>query len=88
MQFLPLEMHGVMDCFDVNRACSLLCDCVSQDLDCLNRDLSKVIMVDWNPNATELQPRNTLNIRKWTGDDEDRTLIDLAHFLRSECTLF
>lgn len=59
--------------------------CLFQDLACLNRDLSKVIMVEWNPNATELNPRNTLLIPKWTGSDDDRTLIDLAHFLKSEC---
>ncbi|XP_025105179.1 mitochondrial import inner membrane translocase subunit TIM50-like [Pomacea canaliculata] len=54
-----------------------------KDLACLNRDLSKVIMVEWNPNATELNPRNTLLIPKWTGSDDDRTLIDLAHFLKT-----
>ncbi|XP_076442911.1 mitochondrial import inner membrane translocase subunit TIM50-like [Babylonia areolata] len=54
-----------------------------KDLGCLNRDLSKVIMLDWNPSATQLQPENTLLLSKWSGDDEDRTLVDLAHFLKT-----
>ncbi|KAL8590109.1 hypothetical protein ACOMHN_034340 [Nucella lapillus] len=57
-----------------------------KDLACLNRDLSKVIMVDWNASATQLQPQNTLLVRKWSGNDEDRTLIDLAHFLKTIAT--
>ncbi|XP_070182115.1 mitochondrial import inner membrane translocase subunit TIM50-like isoform X1 [Littorina saxatilis] len=57
-----------------------------KDLACLNRDLSKVIMVDWNPEATKLQPANTLNIRKWNGNEDDRTLVDLGHFLKTIAT--
>lgn len=54
-----------------------------KDLACLNRDLSKVIMIDWNPTATQLQPRNTLNLRRWLGEEGDHTLVDLAHFLKT-----
>ncbi|KAM7542430.1 hypothetical protein Aperf_G00000015214 [Anoplocephala perfoliata] len=53
-----------------------------KDLSCLNRDLSRVILVDWNPDAASLQPRNALIIKRWTGEDSDRELIDLAAFLR------
>ncbi|VDD84115.1 unnamed protein product [Mesocestoides corti] len=53
-----------------------------KDLSCLNRDLSRVILVDWNPDAASLQPRNAFIINRWTGDDSDRDLIDLAAFLR------
>ncbi|CAH8594276.1 unnamed protein product [Dicrocoelium dendriticum] len=53
-----------------------------KDLSCLNRDLSRVILIDWNPDAAKLQPRNALIIKRWRGDDSDRELIDLAAFLR------
>ncbi|XP_029637914.1 mitochondrial import inner membrane translocase subunit TIM50 isoform X2 [Octopus sinensis] len=54
-----------------------------KDLSCLNRDLSKVIIVDWNEEATKLQSQNRFLLKRWTGDDNDRTLIDLANFLRT-----
>ncbi|KAH7971721.1 hypothetical protein HPB52_002378 [Rhipicephalus sanguineus] len=37
---------------------------VMQDLSCLNRDLSRVIMVDWSAEACSLQPRNALRLPK------------------------
>ncbi|CAN7999678.1 unnamed protein product [Ixodes hexagonus] len=54
-----------------------------KDLSCLNRDLSRVILVDWNEEACSLQPRNALRLPKWDGADDDRTLLDLAQFLRT-----
>jgi len=55
-----------------------------QDLDNLNRDLSKVILVDCDPKGFQKHPRNALLLKKWQGTDGDRTLIDLAAFLRSK----
>ncbi|CAH8289250.1 unnamed protein product, partial [Heterobilharzia americana] len=55
-----------------------------KDLSCLNRDLSRVVLVDWDPIAAQLQPRNSLIIKRWDGDESDRELIDLAAFLRSK----
>ena len=49
----------------------------------MNRDLSKVIIVDCDPNAFKLHPRNAVGLPKWTGSDSDRKLIDLAHFLKT-----
>ncbi|XP_077537192.1 mitochondrial import inner membrane translocase subunit TIM50-C-like isoform X2 [Haemaphysalis longicornis] len=57
-----------------------------KDLSCLNRDLSRVILVDWSADASSLQPRNALRLPKWDGSDDDRTLIDLAQFLRTIAT--
>ncbi|XP_071962632.1 mitochondrial import inner membrane translocase subunit TIM50-like [Antedon mediterranea] len=57
-----------------------------KDLSCLNRDLSKVIMIDCNVNAFQIQPRNGVALKKWDGDDSDRTLFDLAVFLRTIAT--
>lgn len=48
----------------------------------INRDLSKVIIIDWNSSWTQLQPHNTLIIPRWNGDDHDNYLIDLADFLK------
>lgn len=52
-----------------------------KDLSKLNRDLSKVILVDWDPQAFQLNPENALRLPKWQGIDEDRALIDLASLL-------
>lgn len=59
-----------------------------QDLSFLNRDLSKVIVVDCDPKAMSLQPENGFLLQKWSGDDLDRCLVDLASFLQSECLEF
>lgn len=48
----------------------------------INRDLTKVIVIDWNSSWTQLQPNNTLIIPRWDGDDNDNSLIDLADFLK------
>lgn len=55
-----------------------------KSLDRLNRDLSKVIVVDWNPNSTKFHPENSFNIPRWSGNDDDTALFDLAAFLKSE----
>ncbi|KAL7674660.1 hypothetical protein ACOME3_000936 [Neoechinorhynchus agilis] len=53
-----------------------------KDLSCLNRELSKVIIVDWDEKAYQLQPRNGIHrIPKWNGNDDDRFLVNLADFL-------
>ncbi|KAL9697383.1 hypothetical protein quinque_000824 [Culex quinquefasciatus] len=52
-----------------------------KNLDNLNRDLNKVVVVDWDPNSTKLHPENTFNIPRWSGNDDDTTLFDLASFL-------
>jgi len=54
-----------------------------KDLTCLNRDLSRVIHVDWNKEACKLTPSNCLNLKKWDGNSEDRTLLDLTNFLKA-----
>uniref|UniRef100_A0A8C2GUW8 Mitochondrial import inner membrane translocase subunit TIM50 n=1 Tax=Cyprinus carpio TaxID=7962 RepID=A0A8C2GUW8_CYPCA len=53
------------------------------DVSCLNRDSSKVIVVDCKREAFGLQPFNGLALRKWDGNSEDRTLYDLAAFLKT-----
>lgn len=57
-----------------------------QDVSCLNRDTSKVIVVDCKREAFHLQPFNGVALKKWDGNSEDRTLYDLANFLKGEST--
>ncbi|XP_046822411.1 mitochondrial import inner membrane translocase subunit TIM50-C-like isoform X1 [Vespa crabro] len=54
-----------------------------KDLAALNRDLSKVIVVDWNNESIKYYPENTLKLERWTGDDNDKTLYHLAAFLKT-----
>lgn len=48
----------------------------------INRDLAKVIVVDWNSSWMQSHLNNTLIIPRWNGDDNDNSLIDLADFLK------
>lgn len=57
-----------------------------KNLDNLNRDLNKVIVIDWDPNSTKLHPENTFNIARWTGNDDDTALFDLVSFLKTIAT--
>ncbi len=42
----------------------------------------KVIVVDWNEKACSLNRENCLLLKKWEGDNADRTLIGLAQLLQ------
>jgi len=53
-----------------------------KDLSRLNRDLSKVILIDFDPNSFQLNPENVLRVPKWNGDMDDTTLVDLAELLK------
>jgi len=57
-----------------------------KSLERLNRDLSKVIVVDWNPHSTKFHPENAFNIPRWNGNDDDTTLFDLTAFLKTIVT--
>lgn len=52
-----------------------------QDLSYLNRDLSKVIVIDTKPEHVRAQPENAIVLPKWTGDPKDRDLVGLVPFL-------
>ncbi|XP_051934131.1 mitochondrial import inner membrane translocase subunit TIM50 isoform X2 [Hippocampus zosterae] len=54
-----------------------------KDVSCLNRDGSKVIVVDCKREAFRLQPFNGMALKKWDGNSDDRTLYDLAGFLKT-----
>lgn len=52
-----------------------------KELSNLNRDLKRVIVVDWNKDHVQHNPDNALILKKWEGDNSDRTLIGLAQLL-------
>ena len=58
-----------------------------QDLSYLNRDLSKVIIIDTDPAHTQLQPENAIILPKWTGDRQDKDLVSLIPFLEYVATM-
>ncbi|KAF2365864.1 FCP1 domain [Trinorchestia longiramus] len=53
-----------------------------KELNFLNRDLKKVIMVDWDSEAVSC-PRNQLRVPRWRGTMEDNGLVQLAMLLRT-----
>lgn len=55
-----------------------------KNLDNLNRDLKKVIVIDWDPNSTKLHPENTFRIERWSGNDDDQSLLEMVSFLKSK----
>jgi len=55
-----------------------------KDLSCINRDPKKIILIDWDEKAYQLQPRNALHrLKKWKGEDDDTDLVYLATFLKT-----
>ncbi len=51
-----------------------------KDLGALNRDLRKVILVDWSKESA-IQKENVLQLKKWEGDNADKTLVGLTQLL-------
>lgn len=54
---------------------------IVKDLSYLNRDLSKVIIIDTKPEHVRNQPENAIVLKKWTGDPKDNELVALIPFL-------
>ncbi|KAK1752796.1 mitochondrial import inner membrane translocase [Echria macrotheca] len=54
---------------------------IVKDLSYLNRDLSKVIIIDTHPQHVRAQPENAIILPKWTGDPKDTKLVSLVPFL-------
>ncbi|KAL1974354.1 hypothetical protein VTN31DRAFT_4558 [Thermomyces dupontii] len=52
-----------------------------KDLSYLNRDLSKVILIDTVPAHAKAQPENAIILPKWKGDPKDKGLVALIPFL-------
>ncbi|KAL1889526.1 mitochondrial inner membrane protein required for protein import [Ceratocystis pirilliformis] len=60
---------------------------VVKDLSYLNRDLSKVIMIDTNGRRLRKQPENAIILPKWKGNPRDTDLVDLVPFLEYLATM-
>ncbi|KAG5993759.1 mitochondrial inner membrane protein required for protein import [Claviceps spartinae] len=58
-----------------------------KDLSYLNRDLSKVIILDTNPQHVRKQPENAIILKPWEGDPKDKDLVGLIPFLEYICTM-
>ncbi|KAG1908494.1 HAD-like domain-containing protein [Suillus fuscotomentosus] len=56
---------------------------IVKDLSYLNRDLSKVILLDTHPEHVSSHPENAVIIPKWTGAPGDKGLIAMIPFLES-----
>ncbi|KAG8874181.1 mitochondrial inner membrane protein required for protein import [Tulasnella sp. 331] len=56
---------------------------VVKDLTFLNRDLSKVILVDTHPEHISAQPENSILMPKWTGAPRDAGLVGLVPLLET-----
>jgi len=54
-----------------------------QDLSYLNRDLSKVVLLDTDPDHCTSHPENSIVIPKWKGAPGDKGLVAMIPFL--EC---
>jgi len=54
-----------------------------KDLSKLNRDITKVILVDCSNKTSVLQPRNSLVLKKWEGDPKDTDLLELIPFFHT-----
>lgn len=50
----------------------------------MNRDLSKVILVDTHPEHISAQPENSILMPKWTGTPGDSGLVGLVPLLESK----
>ncbi|KAI9483434.1 MAG: HAD-like domain-containing protein [Benjaminiella poitrasii] len=54
-----------------------------KDLSHLNRDLSKVIIMDSNPDSFVLQPENGIALKPWKGEARDKGLLEYVPFLEA-----
>ncbi|KAI0821210.1 HAD-like domain-containing protein [Irpex lacteus] len=54
-----------------------------KDLTYLNRDLSKVILLDTHPEHASAQPENAIILPKWDGKPGDKGLVSMIPFLES-----
>ena len=58
-----------------------------KDINTLNRDPGKTIIIDWDKEAVPLALENSLILPKWEGDTRDTSLVALAQLLQSELKL-
>lgn len=52
-----------------------------KDIEHLNRDPKKVVILDINPDSYSLQPENGISLKPWRGESGDTELLKMADFL-------
>ncbi|KAH7313699.1 HAD-like domain-containing protein [Stachybotrys elegans] len=60
---------------------------IVKDLSYLNRDLSKVIIIDTKAKHVRKQPENAIVLEPWKGDPKDKELVALIPFLEYICAM-
>lgn len=60
---------------------------IVKDLSYLNRDLSKVVIIDSNASHVRAQPENAIVLPKWEGNPKDTDLVALIPFLEYVYTM-
>ena len=64
-------------------ACRLQDGKLVKDIRHLNRDPSKVVILDINPDHVSLQPENAVIMEPWKGNRDDRELVGMIPFLEA-----
>lgn len=59
---------------------------IVKDLSYLNRDLSKVVLLDTDPEHASTDPDNAIILPKWKGDPQDKGLVAIIPFLECRCS--
>ena len=57
---------------------------IVKDLSYLNRDLSKVVIIDTDSEHVSTHPENAIVLPKWKGESGDRGLVAMIPFLECE----
>ena len=52
-----------------------------KDIEHLNRDIKKVVILDINPDSYSLQPENAVSLKPWRGESGDSELFRMGDFL-------
>ncbi len=58
-----------------------------KDLNFINRNLKNVIVIDYDPQSVKFHPQNTIIIPEFTGDSNDRELLQTIIFLKGKLKL-
>jgi len=62
-------------------SCITIGGCLVKDLSKLNRELSRIIIIDDSSISFMLQPYNAIQIPPWNGDDNDKEIRTILDFL-------
>ncbi|KAF9471782.1 HAD-like protein, partial [Pholiota conissans] len=79
-----LDRYGFFVAYRLCREATHMVDGkIVKDLAYLNRDLSKVVLLDTDPEHAAKDPDNAIILPKWKGDPKDKGLVAIIPFLES-----